>query len=67
MDWYYPVMCGLVKGKEAKERIKNRWDEFIIDGMGCKCVVEEPWVTIAYSSELVVALVAIDVRDKAKE
>ena len=67
MDWYYPVMCGVVKGKEAKERIENRWDEFIIDGMGCKCVVEEPWVTIAESSELAVALVAIGEIDKAKE
>jgi hypothetical protein len=67
MDWYYPVMCGVVKGKEAKEKIQGRWDEFIIDGMGCKCVVEEPWVTIAESSELVVTLVTIGEIDKAKE
>jgi len=67
MDWYYPVMCGVVKGKKAKEKIQSRWDEFVIDGMGCKCVVEEPWVTIAESSELVVALVVIGEVDKAKE
>jgi hypothetical protein len=67
MDWYYPVMCGVIKGNEAKERIQRRWHEFIIQGMGCKCVVEEPWVTIAESSELVVALVAIGEKDKAKE
>ena len=53
MDWYYPVMCGVVKGNEAEDRIRGRWDEFIVSGMGCKCVQEEPWVTVAESSELV--------------
>ena len=67
MDWYYPVMCGVVKGNEAEERIRSRWDEFIVSGMGCKCVQEEPWVTVAESSELVVALMAIEDTDKAKE
>ena len=67
MDWYYPVMCGVVKGTKAKEKMQSRWDEFVIDGMGCKCVVEEPWVTTAESSELVVALVVIGEVDKAKE
>ena len=67
MDWYYPVMCGVVKGTKAKEKIQSRWDEFIVNGMGCKCVEEEPWVTIAESSELVVALVVIGEIDKAKE
>jgi hypothetical protein len=67
MDWYYPVMCGVVKGNEAEDRIRSRWDEFIVSGMGCKCVQEEPWVTVAESSELVVTLVAIEDTDKAKE
>ena len=67
MDWYYPVMCGVVKGNEAEDRIRSRWDEFIVSGMGCKCVQEEPWVTVAESSELVVALMAIEDTDKAKE
>ena len=67
MDWYYPVMCGVVKGNEAEDRIRSRWDEFIVSGMGCKCVQEEPWVTVAESSELVVALMVIEETDKAKE
>ena len=33
--------------------------------MGCKCVEEEPWVTVAESSELVVALVKIGLREEA--
>ena len=67
MDWYYPVMCGIVINEDANKRIASRWDEFIVDGIGCKCVQDEPWVTIAESSELVVALVSIGEIKKAKE
>ena len=35
-------------------------------GMGCKCVVEEPWVTVAESSELVIALVKLGLIEKAE-
>ena len=35
--------------------------------MGCKCVVEEPWVTIAESSELVMALARLGEMDRAQE
>lgn len=65
MDWYYPVMCGVVTGKEGIERINRRWDEFMVQELGCKCVKEEPWVTIAESSELVIALAALGMTDKA--
>jgi len=67
MDWYYPVKCGIVINEDANKRIASRWDEFIVDGIGCKCVQDEPWVTIAESSELVVALVSIGEIKKAKE
>ena len=67
MDWYYPVMCGVVEGEEARERIEKRWHEFIVEGMGCKCVEEEPWVTVAESSELVVALMKIGEHKKAQK
>jgi len=66
MDWYYPVMCGIIKGDDASERILNRWKQFIVEGKGCKCVEEEPWVTIAESSELVVALMVNGQEEKAK-
>mgnify|MGYP001278612410 CR=1 FL=1 len=67
MDWYYPILCRVFTGKPAEERFENREKEFIVDGMGCKCVVEEPWVTIAESSELVMALAAMGKLDRAKE
>jgi len=67
MDWYYPILAGVISGDRAKERFKKREQEFIVEGMGCKCVVEEPWVTVAESSELVMALAASGQLDRAKE
>ena len=67
MDWYYPILTGVISGDRAKERFKHREQEFIIEGMGCKCVVEEPWVTIAESSELVMALASLGQINRAKE
>jgi hypothetical protein len=59
MDWYYPVLCGVYDKEKSIKQINSKWSEFIVEGMGCKCVKEEPWVTVAESSELVTALVKI--------
>jgi hypothetical protein len=58
MDWFYPVLTGVLSQKEARARIAERWDEFVEDDMGCRCVSDEPWVTVAESCELVMALLA---------
>lgn len=58
MDWFYPIMTGVFTGPAARDRINERWDDFVVTGMGCRCVVEEPWVTVAESCELVLALLA---------
>ncbi|MFK8042521.1 prenyltransferase [Congregibacter sp.] len=67
MDWFYPVLTGVISGAAAKERLAARWDEFVEDGMGCRCVVEEPWVTVAESCELVMALLAAGEHARAVE
>ena len=67
MDWFYPVLTGVFEGVEATQRINSRWSEFVEEGLGCRCVVEEPWVTVAESCEMVLALLAIDDRAKATE
>ncbi len=59
MDWYYPVLCGAVRGKEARERIDGSWEEFVIRDWGVRCVSDKQWVTMAESSELVMSLAAI--------
>ena len=65
MDWYYPILCGIYDDKKSIKDIEAKWSKFIVDDMGCKCVEEEPWVTVAESSELVVALVKIGLREEA--
>ncbi len=65
MDWYYPVLGGTLRGPEAWERIDARWDDFIVPGLGIRCVDDHPWVTGAETCELALALEAIGDHDRA--
>jgi hypothetical protein len=56
MDWYYPVLGGPVRGPAAALRLADGWDTFVVDGLGCRCVSDQPWVTGAETCELVIAL-----------
>ena len=67
MDWYYPVLSGLISGDEAATHLRGRWDEFVEAGAGCRCVAHEPWVTIAESAELVMACLRAGMRQEAAE
>ena len=66
MTWYYPILVGLIKGKQAEGRLSRRWQDFIIDGWGCKCFADRQSVCIAETFELVLALARTGARDKAK-
>jgi hypothetical protein len=57
MDWYYPVLCGIVQGRDAADRLASRWDEFVVPGRGVRCVSDRPWITAAETCELAMALV----------
>ncbi|HET6627253.1 MAG TPA: prenyltransferase [Nocardioidaceae bacterium] len=59
MDWYYPVLSGAVCGPAARARVEARWDDFVVPGLGIRCVDDHPWVTGAETCELVLALDAI--------
>ncbi|GAC67840.1 hypothetical protein GS4_11_01080 [Gordonia soli NBRC 108243] len=59
MDWYYPVLGGAVRGRAGQELIARRWDDFVVPGMGIRCVDHRPWVTGAETSELALALDAL--------
>jgi hypothetical protein len=67
MDWFYPVLAGVYTGAAARERLAARWRDFVEPGLGCRCVVEEPWVTVAESCELVMALLAAGDHARAVE
>jgi hypothetical protein len=66
MDWYYPILAGLYPPVAAQARLSARFDEFVVTGLGCRCVSDEPWVTMAETAELVMALVAAGDRAKAE-
>ncbi len=65
MDWYYPVLGGAVRGDVGHALIASRWDDFVVDGLGIRCVSTNPWVTGAETCELVLALDALDDRARA--
>ncbi len=67
MDWFYPVLTGVYSGSEAMARLNARWHVFVDEGLGCRCVEEEPWVTVAESCELVMALLAAGDHARAVE
>jgi hypothetical protein len=67
MDWYYPVLGGAVTGAAARARLAADWDRFVVPGLGCRCVSDQPWVTGAETCELALALAAAGQRDAAIE
>ncbi len=66
MDWYYPALSGSLSGAEANKRLTESWSRFVVGELGCLCVVDEPWVTVAESCELAIALLLHGQRAKAE-
>jgi hypothetical protein len=67
MDWYYPILGGALRGPAAAARIERRWNDFVVDGLGIRCVDDRPWVTGAETCELVMALDAMGYHRPARE
>jgi len=59
MDWFYPILAGVITGNEAQKRIDKYWKKFVVEDRGVRCVSDKPWVTIAETSELCLALAAM--------
>ncbi|MEP9383527.1 prenyltransferase [Nocardioides sp. KR10-350] len=59
MDWYYPVLGGAVRGEPGRALVASRWDDFVVPGLGARCVDTNPWVTAAETCELAMALDAL--------
>lgn len=66
MDWYYPVLSGVLDEAVAKARLKSGWSDFVTE-WGCRCVSDEPWITVAETCELVLTLVSLDERELAED
>jgi hypothetical protein len=69
MDWYYPVLGGALRGEQARARLLDPVLEpaFMEQGVGCRCVRDQPWYTIAETCELVLALDAAGLTERARE
>jgi hypothetical protein len=55
MDWYYPILGGINSKQRIASLIEMIKTSFWIKGLGIKCVADEPWVTVAETSECSIA------------
>ncbi len=65
MDWYYPVLAGVLRGDEARIRLASRHRVFVHEGEGVRCVSNQDWVTTAETCECAMAYLAIGDRHAA--
>jgi hypothetical protein len=54
MDWYYPVLSGALRD-DALSHLQARYDTFVMEGLGVRCVSDRPWVTAAETCECALA------------
>ncbi|MBS1849291.1 MAG: prenyltransferase [Actinobacteria bacterium] len=66
MDWYYPVLTGALTGDAARSRIDDRWDTFVMEGRGVRCVSDRPWITVAETCECAIACEAMGDTERAQ-
>jgi hypothetical protein len=59
MDWYYPVLTASITGEAAKARLAEGWPTFAMEGLGIRCVYDEPWVTASETAEAALSFAAI--------
>jgi hypothetical protein len=67
MDWYYPVLTGVIGGEAGRERLAARVERFVDDGHGVRCVNDRPWITVAETCECALAHLAVGDRAAADE
>lgn len=58
MDWYYPVLSGVIGGADARSRLSQGRERFVMGGLGTRCVSDRPWVTAAETAECALAYLA---------
>lgn len=66
MDWFYPILSGALTGQDAQRRLEKYWDRYVVKGQGVLCVSDQPWVTMAETSEFVLALSAMGNDNQAR-
>ncbi len=67
MDWYYPVLTGVIRGQAGRDRLAERYDTFVMPHKGVRCVSDRPWITAAETCECMLAHLAVGDRARAVE
>jgi hypothetical protein len=67
MDWYYPVLSGVVSGEAGRAHLESRYRTFAVEDKGIRCVSDRPWITTAETCECAMAYLAVGMRDRAVE
>src|SRR3546814_12661252 len=64
MDWYYPVLGGVVLGDAGRARLEERRDTFVMEDRGVRCVSDRPWITVAENCECALEIGRASGRDR---
>ena len=67
MDWYYPILSGCLNDNQKFFYVDKIFKDFYIKEMGIKCVIEEPWVTVAETCEFIICLMISGRDEDAKK
>jgi hypothetical protein len=67
MDWYYPVLAGVLTDQAGRDHLAERRDTFLMDGRGIRCVSDRPWITAAETCECLLAHLAVGEDEIAHE
>ncbi len=67
MDWYYPVLGGVLSGEVGRDHLNERFDAFLLEGEGIRCVNDRPWVTAAETCECALAYLGVGDTARAVE
>lgn len=65
MDWYYPVLSGVISGEVGRVHLGERFDTFNLGDEGIRCVSDRPWVTTAETCECAIAHLGVGEYDTA--
>lgn len=59
MDWYYPVLAGVLDGNAGRHRLDAGWGTFVQPGRGVLCTADRRWVTAAETAECALACLRV--------
>src|SRR6476620_3695122 len=48
MDWYYPVLTGVVGGADGRARLSDRAATFVLEGKGVRCVSDRATAEVLF-------------------